>query len=87
MPRWPYWWDWELEFTAYTLRRMRQRAVFETTIRIMLDSAERLTASATPGRWVAHCAHESEPWRVILEPDTSRQRAVVVTVYTVTPLE
>jgi hypothetical protein len=87
MPNWPYWWEWNLEFTSYTLRRMRQRGVSETDVRGMLETAAEIRPALESGRWVVACTHGSDPWKVVVELDAVRQIIVIVTVYPVSDLE
>lgn len=83
MPEWPYWWEWELEMSTHVLRRMRDRAFSETDLRSMLAVATGYRASDVTSRWVAVTDFAGEPWEVVVEPDFSTERLVVVTAYPV----
>ncbi len=39
-PRWPEWWDWELELSPHLLKRMADRGFSELDLRAMLDRQE-----------------------------------------------
>jgi hypothetical protein len=83
--RWPAWWDWELEISGHLLKRMIERGFSEVDLRSMLQVARRLHPGDGAHHWVVETVHESQPWRVIVEPDDMEQTLVVVTAYPVDP--
>ena len=83
MPKWPEWWEWELELSPHLLKRMIDRGFTETDLRKMMAQAIGLREDAGPGRWVVEAEHDSRPWHVIVEPDTMDKLLVVITAFPV----
>jgi hypothetical protein len=81
MPKWPDWWDWELEFTSHLLKRMVDRSFTESDLRQMLEVASEVRHGAEPGRWVVETRHNGRGWEVILEPLETEHLVLVVTAY------
>jgi hypothetical protein len=81
MPKWPAWWEWELELTSHLFKRMADRDFNESEIRRMLTAASRLHRDIVPGRWIVETRHREAPWEVIVEPDPDAQLVVVITAY------
>jgi len=81
---WPPWWDWELELTAHVTERMSDRSFTEIDLRSMLEATASLGRDAEPGCWRATTRHLGRRWVVVVTPDPSRSRLVVITAY---PLE
>lgn len=80
---WPAWWDWELELSPHLLKRMVDRRFSEVDLRSMMASAVELREDAEPGRWLVETSHESRPWEMIVEPDSTDRLVVVITAYPV----
>jgi hypothetical protein len=80
LSEWPDWWDWELEITAHCLKRMQDRNFNETDLRTMLEDATSLSMQPD-GTFVAETTHDDSLWEVIIVPDLSQRRVVVVTAY------
>lgn len=85
MPKWPVWWEWELELSPHLFKRMADRGFNEVDVRRMLTSASSVRPDVTPGRWIVSARHRRATWEVIVEPDTSAQLVVVITAYPVAP--
>lgn len=84
MPDWPDWWQWELDVSLSQLgRRMKRRHFNEAELRDMLEQATGLRPSVEAGRWLVETSHAGVPWRVVVEPQTSSQRLVVITAFEV----
>jgi hypothetical protein len=81
MPKWPDWWDWELEFTSHLLKRMVDRSFTESDLRQMLEVASEFRHSTEPGRWVVETRHHGRGWEVVLEPLETEHLVLVVTAY------
>jgi len=79
----PDWWRWELELSGHLLRRMADRSFNETDLRAMMSDASDIGRDLEPGRWVIATGHNGRPWEVIVEPDPSHRRLVVITAYMV----
>ena len=82
-PKWPTWWEWELELSPHLLKRMTERRITEIDLRSMLDAATSIRRDAEPGRWVIGTVHRRRAWSVILEPDPHARVVVVVTAFQV----
>ena len=83
MSAFPKWWEWELEFSPHLLKRMLDRGFSEVDLRVMMENATGLHEDDEPGRWVVETRHSSEPWQVIVEPDSDDGLLVVITAYPV----
>lgn len=79
MPRWPTWWDWELEFTPHLEKRMEDRGFTEVDLREMLEQARSYRAGLEPGRFVVVTRLRGCAWEVVVEPDPLEALLVVVT--------
>ena len=77
----PQWWDWELEISPHVVKRMIDRSFSELDLRTMLEYSRDLKPDIIEGRWVIVTTFHRRVWEVILEPDTSSRRLVVVTAY------
>ncbi len=77
----PDWWEWELESSGHLLRRMIDRGFSETDLRTMLAEASSFAPDVEPNRWVISTKWRGRPWEIIVEPDASVQRLVVITAY------
>lgn len=80
---WPPWWEWELELTSYTYKRLRERDCTEIELRRMMESATSYRRSKREGRWVIETRFRRKPWKVVVEPISEKERLVVVTAYEV----
>lgn len=80
---WPNWWTWEIELTAHVVRRMGPRLFCEADLRAMMEDARGITPAPDPDRWIVRTKWNGEPWIVIVEPDSERNRLVVITAYVV----
>ena len=80
-PRWPEWWDWELELSPHLFKRMADRRFSELDLRAMLDTQEATDRILVEGRWVIIAAHRRRTWEVVVEPDADSRHLVVVTAY------
>jgi hypothetical protein len=78
---WPFWWDWELDFTSHLLKRMTDRDFTEVDLRRMLELGSRLREDCVEGRWIVETWRLGQPWEVIVEPDHETERLVVITAY------
>ncbi len=78
---WPEWWDWELELTPHVEMRMEDRDFTELDRRHMLESARGLRPDVVEGRWIVATQRRNHDWEVIIEPDWSDKRLVIVTAY------
>ena len=83
MSEWPEWWSWEIELSGHLLRRMMDRELSETDLRLMLEEAIGYHPNYEPGRYVIETRHEGIPWEVIVEPDPADRVVVVITAYRV----
>jgi len=83
MPKWPAWWEWELELSSHLFKRMADRDFNEIEVRRMLSVAAGWRPDAVPGRWIVETRHRRGPWEVIVEPDADAQLLVVITAYPV----
>lgn len=82
--RWrPSWWSWPILLSGHLLHRMVDRAFSETDLREMLEVTTGIRPGVTGERWVAECVWRGDHWNVVLEPDPSIARIVVVTAYRV----
>ena len=80
---WPPWWEWELKFTGYTYKRMKERDCTEIEVRRMMEHATNYYRSKEEGRWVIETRFRRKPWEVVVEPNAEKERLDVVTVYEV----
>ena len=83
MPTWPSWWAWEIELTPHVEKRMEDRSFSEVDLRLMLEQATSFKDDVVDRRFVIETRHRSQPWEVIVEPDSGDQLLVVVTAYPV----
>jgi len=84
---WPPWWEWELELTPYTYKRLKERDCTEIELRRMMEHATNYEPAKLEGRWVIETRLKRAPWRVVVEPIPERQKLVVVTAYEVVKLK
>jgi hypothetical protein len=80
---WPEWWDWELELSSHSLKRMVDRRFNEVDLRAMLENAISCHRDVVEGRWLVKTMHLRHPWEVIIEPDYVLKLQVVITAYPV----
>jgi hypothetical protein len=80
---WPAWWEWELLFPPHLKKRMEDRDFNEVELRAMLEVARGYQPDVVSDRWVIETTHRRRRWEVIVEPDPSRKRLVVITAYQV----
>lgn len=85
MPKWPAWWDWELELSPHLFKRMVDRGFSEIEIRRMLSGASGFRPDIVPDRWIITVRHRRAAWEVIVEPDADSELLVVITAYRVDP--
>jgi len=83
--QWPFWWDWQLEFSPHVLKRMLDRGFSEVDLRLMMEQATWCHEDQEPGRWIVETKHDYRSWQVIVEPDMADEILVVVTAYSVEP--
>lgn len=62
---------------------MEDRDFTEIDLRTMLARAQHYHPDVVEGRWVIETRHRRRRWEVIVEPDPTVQRVVVVTAYPV----
>ncbi len=77
----PAWWEWDLELSPHLVKRMADRDFTEVDVRSMLHAATRLRRDVEPGRWLAFTRLRRNRWEVILAPDLTEERLVVITAY------
>ncbi|MHC4294158.1 MAG: DUF4258 domain-containing protein [Planctomycetota bacterium] len=80
---WPKWWGWELELSGHLLRRMADRKFSETDLRAMLADASSYSRDIEPDRWIISTKWDNDDWEIVVEPDPSIQRLVIITGYMV----
>ncbi len=78
---WPDWWSWELELTPHVQKRMEDRDFTEVDLRQMLESANGYRPDVLEDRFVVESGLHGRRWEVIVEPDISARRLVVITAY------
>lgn len=78
---WPPWWEWELEVTDYTHKRLSERNCTEVELRRMMEHAKNWYRGKQEGRWVIETQFRRKHWEVVVEPIPEKQRLVVVTAY------
>ncbi len=83
--RWPPWWEWELEFSSYLLKRMEDRRFTELNLRRMLERATGYRRDLVPRRWVIDTRHRRQAWEVIVEPLAAERLLLVITAYPLEP--
>lgn len=83
---WPPWWNWELELTGYTHKRLRERGCTEIELRRMMEHATNYGRGKREGRWEIETRFQRRPWKVAVEPEPEKQQLVVVTAYPVEKL-
>ena len=81
--QWPPWWNWELELTDYTYKRLRERDCKEIELRRMMERATSYRRGKREGRWVLETRFRRKPWKVAVEPLPEKHRLAVVTAYEV----
>lgn len=81
--KWPEWWEWELELSPHLLKRMLDRDFSEVDLRLMIEQTTAVDEDDEPGRWVVQTKYDSQPWEVIVEPDSEDKLLVVITAYPV----
>lgn len=84
--QWPSWWEWELELTDYTYKRLGERNCTEIELRRMMEHATSYRRGKGEGRWVIEALFRRKHWKVVVEPKPEKQRLVVVTAYPVEKL-
>ncbi|MFQ6047147.1 MAG: hypothetical protein ACE5PT_12470 [Gemmatimonadales bacterium] len=62
---------------------MEDRSFTETDLRRMLQNAQDLRPDVVGGRWIVQTRYGAARWEVIVEPESIRQKLVVVTAYPV----
>jgi hypothetical protein len=62
---------------------MLDRDFNEVDLRRMLQHAQAYRSDVVDGRWVITTHRGRIPWEVIVEPDTTSERLVVITAYAV----
>ena len=80
-PKWPPWWEWELELSPHVWKRMEDRGINEVELRDMLERGQGYRQDVVEGRWVITTSDRHLAWEVIGEPDYEEQRLVIVTAY------
>lgn len=78
---WPDWWDWEIELSPHLLERMVDRSFNEAELREMLEDASGFRRDVIESRYVIETRWNEGRWEIIVEPDDSTERLVVVTAY------
>ena len=71
------------ELTPHLERRMEDRDFTEIDLRTMLARAQHYRPDIVEGRCIIETRHRRRRWEVIVEPDPTVQRLVVVTAYPV----
>lgn len=79
----PTWWHWGFHLSPHLLKRMGERRLTETELRIMLEDSTGYDADVEVGRWIIEARHRAVPWEVVVEPDDTLRIVVVVTAYPV----
>jgi len=77
----PIWWEWELELTPHIEKRMYQRGITEKDLRRMLSTVSDIRPDRVVGRWIADTRPAGKDWHIIIEPDNSDKRLVLITAY------
>lgn len=80
-PRWPPWWEWELDLSPHLTKRMLERRFTEIDLRAMLSEASARRRGLDPGRWIIETRHDRRRWEVVVEPDPAFRLLVVITAY------
>ena len=62
---------------------MVDRGFSEVDLRAMLEEATGYRPDEEEGRWSIEATHGELPWEVIVEPDTTAARLVIITAYPV----
>jgi hypothetical protein len=78
---WPAWWSWELDLSSHVKKRMIARDFTELDLRTMMHDATGFRVDVVDGRWVIEARRRGKPWEVIVEPDMTGRRLVVITAY------
>jgi len=60
---------------------MVDRDFSEVDLRAMLEEAADFRPDVEEGRWLIETALEGRPWEVIVEPDTTAERLVIITAF------
>jgi hypothetical protein len=60
---------------------MLDRGFTELDLRIMLEHARGYRPDVVVGRWVVVTLHRRRTWEVIVEPDFSSKRLLIITAY------
>ena len=76
----PEWWEWELEISTHCLKRMHDRQFNEADLRMMLEDATDWVLQMH-GTVLVVTSLQGVRWEVIVSPDTSQQKIVVVSAY------
>jgi hypothetical protein len=63
---------------------MADRSFTEADLREMLEHATGFRSDVAEGRWVIEARWGRQAWEVILEPDASTGKLVIITAYSVT---
>jgi hypothetical protein len=63
---------------------MIDRSFSEIELREMLEAATNYRADPLPGRWIIETTHAQVAWEVVVEPDATQQKLIVVTAYSLT---
>ncbi len=81
MKEWPAWWSWELELSPHLFKRMLDRQLTETDVRLMPEEATGFHRDDVPNRWLMETRHGGRPWEIIVEPIPDEKVLVVITAY------
>ncbi|MBA2707018.1 MAG: hypothetical protein H0U59_04340 [Gemmatimonadaceae bacterium] len=60
---------------------MIDRSFSETDLREMLEVATNYRPDAHSGRWIIEATHTNVKWEVVVEPEDTEQKLIVVTAY------
>jgi len=78
----PEWWDWEIELTPHSERRLEERGLTEIDLRTMLNKPPRsIEGDPEPGRHRVFTSHRRKPWIIVVEPDPGPKILLVISVF------
>jgi len=77
----PIWRNWEVETKPHFSKRMTDREFTESDVREMLKRATHWDRDVVEGRWILKSKIGRTNWEMIVEPDRSSKRLVLITAY------
>ncbi len=79
--KWPDWWDYDLDLSPHLVKRMQDRGFTEIDLRAMFADAEDWYPSIVPQRFIITTRRNRRKWEIVVEPDMTEKRIVVITAY------